>query len=64
MMTYDWCGMSAFFDSTYVNDLGCTVYTKAEYLFCLVVALAFEPGYIFGFFLAGKYNKIISLYFG
>ena len=53
MMAYNWCEMSQFFDTTYVNDLGCTVYTKAEYLFCMVIALLYFPGFIIGYFFAG-----------
>ena len=53
-MAYNWCEMSQFFDTTYVNDLGCTVYTKAEYLFCMVIALLYFPGFVLGTVFAGE----------
>ncbi|XP_063673822.1 putative transporter svop-1 [Bolinopsis microptera] len=48
MMADNYCYMEAFFETTYINAWGCKVYTKAEYLFLIVVALAFVPGFILG----------------
>jgi len=58
MMAYNWCEMSQFFDTTYVNDLGCTVYTKAEYLFCMVIALLYFPGFVLGTVFAESIGRI------
>ena len=46
MMSYGYCHISEWFSTTYVNSKGCTVYTKAEYLFLVVVNILYVPGYI------------------
>lgn len=33
MMSFGYCGLSNFFTTTYYDQRGCIVYTKAEYLF-------------------------------
>ena len=58
MMSYGYCHMSEFFDVTYVDSTGCTVYTKAEYLFLLVVNMIYIPGYIISPITAGKQTII------
>ena len=68
MMADNYCYMEMFFETTYVNAWGCTVYTKAEYLFLIVVALASVPGFVLGTVgaetIGRKWTFITSIYIG
>ena len=68
MMYYNYCYIDMFFDVTYVDSTGCTVYTKAEYLFLIVIALAFVPGMLLGTIgaetIGRRWTFIISIYVG
>ena len=54
MMSYGYCDLSQFFDVTYIDENGCTEYTKSEYLFLAVVNVIYIPGYVISPTTAGQ----------
>eukprot|EP00116_Pleurobrachia_bachei_P000701 sb/3460963/ len=67
-MAYDYCGLDMSFNSTYVNAEGCTVYTRAEYLFMMITAVMYFPGMLMATglsdFIGRKHTFIFSIYGG
>eukprot|EP00116_Pleurobrachia_bachei_P003364 sb/3463626/ len=61
MMSYNYCGMDTFFDSTYINLSGCEVYTDSEYWFLLVMVVIYLPGMIGATVVAEKIGRKVSL---
>ena len=51
-MSYNYCGLDMWFDTTYTNEDNCTVYTWAEYVFMMITAIIFIPGMILATWLA------------
>eukprot|EP00116_Pleurobrachia_bachei_P003135 sb/3463397/ len=67
-MSYNYCGLDMWFDTTYVNDEGCTVYTRAEYVFMMITAIIFIPGMILATWLADFIGRrmtfVVSIFGG
>ena len=61
MMTLNWCNMSQFFETKYVNSEGCEVRTKAAYLFEMVLAALWFPGFCLGSGLVAVVGRITGL---
>ena len=68
MMYRNYCDMSSLFETTYTNSEGCLVYTKAEYLFLIGVAVSYAPGLFAGTVgaetIGRRWTFIISIYTG
>eukprot|EP00116_Pleurobrachia_bachei_P003281 sb/3463543/ len=67
-MSYDYCGLDMWFDTTYVNEEGCTVYTRAEYIFLMVTFVIITPGLFLARWLADFIGRrmtfVVSIYGG
>eukprot|EP00116_Pleurobrachia_bachei_P003689 sb/3463951/ len=67
-MSYNYCGLDTWFDTTYVNEEGCTVYTRAEYLFMMITLIILTPGLFLSRWLADLIGRrmtfIVSIYGG
>eukprot|EP00116_Pleurobrachia_bachei_P010272 sb/3470534/ len=68
MMTYDYCDMELWFDSTFVDASGCLVYTKSEYLFLIIIAVMYMPGQlgatITAEYIGRRWTFVVAIYFG
>ena len=63
MMSHSYCYMSEFFDVIYITKHGCINYTKAEYIFFLVIIFCCLPGYVLGPWTCEKFGRLPTFYY-